>query len=85
MWLPLRSASDGTPPPAGTRSLGTFPEGPLKVLKSGTYRGHSEDSQETIIKIDYLMKKLVSQLWKSRGPNDETFQGGPWDVGQIRF
>ena len=37
---------------------GTSPEGPLKVLTSGTSRGPSGDSQGTNTKIDDLMKKL---------------------------
>ena len=37
---------------------GTSPEGPLKVLTSGTSRGPSGDSQVTNTKIDDLMKKL---------------------------
>ena len=37
---------------------GTSPEGPLKVLTSGTSRGPSGDSQGTNPKIDDLMKKL---------------------------
>ena len=37
---------------------GTSPEGPLKVLTSGTYRGPSGDSQETDTKIDDLTKIL---------------------------
>ena len=37
---------------------GTSPEGPLKVLTSGTSRGPSGDSQGTNAKIDDLMKKL---------------------------
>ena len=37
---------------------GTSPEGPLKVLMTGTYRGSSCDSQGTNTKIDELMKKL---------------------------
>ena len=36
----------------------TSPEGPLKVLISGTYRKTSEDSQGTNTKIDDFMKKL---------------------------
>ena len=36
----------------------TFPEGPLKVLMSRTYRKTSEDSQGTNTKIDDFMKKL---------------------------
>ena len=39
--------------PAGTRDVpGTSPEGPLKVLTSGTSRGPSGDSQGTNTKID---------------------------------
>ena len=38
--------------------LGMSPEGPLKVLTSGTYDGPSGDSQWTNIKIDDFMKKL---------------------------
>ena len=38
---------------------GTSPEGPLKVLMSGTSRGPSGDSQGTNTKIDDLMKKLL--------------------------
>ena len=38
---------------------GTSPEGPLKVLMSRTYRGPSEDSQQTNTKMDDLMKKLL--------------------------
>ena len=37
---------------------GTSPEGPLKILTSGTSRGPSGDSQGTNTKIDDLMKKL---------------------------
>ena len=37
---------------------GTSPEGPLKVLTSGTSRGPSGDFQVTNTKIDDLMKKL---------------------------
>ena len=37
---------------------GTSPEGSLKVLLSGTYRGPSGDSQGTNTKIDDFMKKL---------------------------
>ena len=40
---------------------GTSPEGSLKVLTSGTYRGPSEDSQGTNTKTDELMKKLFSK------------------------
>ena len=36
----------------------TFPESPLKVLTSGTYRAPSGDSQGTNTKIDDLMKNL---------------------------
>ena len=36
----------------------TSPEGPLKVLTSGTSRGPSGDSQGTNTKIDDLMKNL---------------------------
>ena len=38
--------------------LGTSPEGPLKVLMSGTYRESSGDSQGTNTRIDDFMKKL---------------------------
>ena len=38
---------------------GTSPEGPLKVLTSGTSRGPSGDSQGTNTEINDLMKKLV--------------------------
>ena len=38
--------------------LRTSPEGPLKVLTSGTYRGLSGASQGTNTKMDDLMKKL---------------------------
>ena len=37
---------------------GTYPEGPLNVLTSGTSKGPSGDSQGTNAKIDDLMKKL---------------------------
>ena len=37
---------------------GTSPEGPQKVLTSGTYRGPSGNPQGTKIKTDNLMKKL---------------------------
>ena len=37
---------------------GTSPEGPLKVLTSGTPRGPLGDSQGTNTKVDDLMKKL---------------------------
>ena len=37
---------------------GTSPEGPLKVLTSGTYRGPSGDPQGTNTKIDDFTKKL---------------------------
>ena len=37
---------------------GTSPEGSLKVLTSGTYKGPSGDSQGTNTKTDELMKKL---------------------------
>ena len=40
---------------------GTSPEGPLKVLMSGTYKGPSGDSQRTNTKIDDFMKKLFSR------------------------
>ena len=36
----------------------TAPQGSLKVLTSGTYRGPSEDSQWTDTKVDEFMKKL---------------------------
>ena len=36
----------------------TAPQGSLKVLTSGTYRGPSEDFQWTDTKVDELMKKL---------------------------
>ena len=39
--------------------LGTSPEGSLKILTSGAYRGHLGDSQETNTKTyDVLIKKL---------------------------
>ena len=38
--------------------LGMSPEGPLKILTSGTYRGSLGDSQWTNTKIDDFMKKL---------------------------
>ena len=38
--------------------LGKSPEGPLKVLTSGTCRGPSGNSQGTNTKIDDFMKKL---------------------------
>ena len=44
---------------------GTSPEGSLKVLTSGTYRGPSGDSQGTNTKTDELMKKL---FFKSNSP-----------------
>ena len=37
---------------------GTYVEGPLKVLTSGTYRGPSGDSRGTNTKINDLTKKL---------------------------
>ena len=40
---------------------GTSPEGPLKVLMSGTYKGPSGESQRTNTKIDDFMKKLFSR------------------------
>ena len=39
-------------------TLGTSPEGPLKVLTSGIYRRSSGNFQETNEKIDDLMKKI---------------------------
>ena len=44
---------------------GTSPEGSLKVLTSGGYRGPSGDSQGTNTKIDNLMKKL---FFRSNSP-----------------
>ena len=42
--------------------LGTSPEGYLKILTSGAYRGHLGDSQETNTKTyDVLIKKLFSE------------------------
>ena len=38
---------------------GTSPEGPVKVLMSGTSRGSSGDSLWTNKKIDYLIQKSV--------------------------
>ena len=38
---------------------GTSPEGLLKVLTSGTYRGPSGDPQGTNTKTDNSMRKLV--------------------------
>ena len=35
-----------------------YPEAPLKVLTSWTYKGPSDDSQRTYTKIDDLIKKL---------------------------
>ena len=43
----------------------TSPEGPLKVLTSGTYRGPSGDSRGTNSKTDNLMKKL---FFRSNSP-----------------
>ena len=37
---------------------GASPEGPLKVVMFGTYRGPSEDPQGTNTKTDDLMEKL---------------------------
>ena len=39
--------------------LGTSPEGPLKVVTSGNYKGLSGDPQGTNRKTEDLMKKLV--------------------------
>ena len=39
-------------------NLGTFPEGPFKVLTFESYRGPSGDSQETNTKIYDLLIKL---------------------------
>ena len=54
------------------------PDGPLKVLTSGTYKGPSGGSLETNTKIHDFMKKLFfrsnSQIFKS------SKQGRPWDV-----
>ena len=47
--------------PIGTRRPRDAPEGPLKVLMSGTYKGPSGDSQRTNTKIDDFMKKLFSR------------------------
>ena len=47
--------------PIGTRRPRDVPEGPLKVLMSGTYKGPSGDSQRTSTKIDDFMKKLFSR------------------------
>ena len=44
---------------------GTYPEGLLKVLTSGTYKGPSGNSQGTYTKIDNFMKKL---FFRSNSP-----------------
>ena len=44
---------------------GTYPEGLLKVLTSGTYKGPSGNSQGTYTKIDSFMKKL---FFRSNSP-----------------
>ena len=46
-------------------ALGMSPEGSLKVLTSGTYKGSSGDSQGTNTKTDELTKKL---FFKSNSP-----------------
>ena len=43
----------------------TSPEGPLKVLTPGTYRGPSRDSLRTNTNIDDFMKKL---FFRSNSP-----------------
>ena len=45
--------------------LGMSPEGPLKILTSGTYRGSLGDSQWTNTKIDDFMEKL---FFRSNSP-----------------
>ena len=51
----------GTPQP--THDIpDSSPEGPLKVLTSGTYRGSSGDSQRTNTKIDNLTKKCFLEV-----------------------
>ena len=52
--------------------LGTYPEGPLKILMSGTYRGPSGDSQRTNTKTDDFMKKLLFRS-NSRRTNIQKF------------
>ena len=56
--LSRRTASDKVLPQLARDVPGTSPEGPLKVLTSGTSRGPSGDSQGTNTEIDDLMKKL---------------------------
>ena len=45
-------------PPAGTRHSGEDPQGPLKLLTSGTRKEPSGCSQGTNTKIDDFMKKM---------------------------
>ena len=74
---------------------GTYPEGLLKVLTSGTYKGPSGNSQGTNTKIDNFMKKLffrsnspgITHLflflhiytWTSTGRLWDPIAGRPWD------
>ena len=56
-FLTSKLILEGSSQPAHDVS-GTSPEGPLKVVTSGTYRGPSGDPQGTNIKNDNLVKKL---------------------------